>query len=64
MAFLASEKANEKNAFWLRLWNKKATQLHQKATILLSNDTIAETEYNEIVASKNAVDKKSVFVLE
>lgn len=64
MAFLASEKANEKNAFWLRLWNTKTTQLHQKATILLSNDTIAETEYNEIVASKNAVDKKSVFVLE
>ena len=58
MAFLASEKANEKNAFWLRLWNTKATQLHQKATILLSNDTIAETAYNEIVASKNAVDKK------
>lgn len=58
MAFLASEKANEKNAFWLRLWNTKATQLHQKATILLSNDTIAETAYNEIVASKNTVDKK------
>lgn len=58
MAFLASEKANEKNAFWLRLWNTKATQLHQKATILLSNDTIAETAYNEIVASKNAVNKK------
>lgn len=58
IAFLASEKANEKNAFLLRLWNTKATQLHQKATILLSNDTIAETAYNEIVASKKTVDKR------
>lgn len=58
MAFLASEKANEKNAFWLRLWNTKATQLHEKAKILLNNDTIAETAYSEIVASKNTVDKK------
>lgn len=58
MAFLTSEKVNEKNVFWLRLWNTKATQLHQKATILLSNDTIAETAYSEILASKNAVDKK------
>ncbi len=58
MAFLASEKANEKISFWLRLWNTKATQLHQKGTILLSNDTIAETAYSEIVASKNTADKK------
>lgn len=58
MAFLASEKANEKNAFWLRLWNTKAEQLHQKANILLNNDAIAETAYNNIVASKKTVDKK------
>ena len=58
MAFLASEKANEKNSFWLRLWNTKATQLHQKANILLNNDPIAETAYSEIVASKNTIDKK------
>lgn len=58
MAFLASEKANEKNAFWLRLWNTKATQLHQKANILLKNDTIAETAYSDIISSKKMVDKK------
>lgn len=58
MAFLASEKANEKNTFWLRLWNTKATQLHQKANILLKNDTIAETSYSEIIASKKMIDKK------
>lgn len=58
MAFLASEKANEKNTFWLRLWNTKATQLHQKANILLKNDTIAETSYSEIIASKKMTDKK------
>lgn len=58
MAFLASEKANEKNTFWIRLWNTKATQLHQKATILLRNDTIAEKAYSEIITSKNIVDKK------
>lgn len=58
MAFLASEKANEKNSFWLCLWNTKATQLHQKANILLNNDPIAETAYSEIVASKNTIEKK------
>ena len=58
IAFLASEKANEKNTFWLRLWNTKATQLHQKANILLNNDTIAESAYGDIVASKKMVDKK------
>lgn len=58
MEFLASEKANEKNAFWLRLWNTKATQLHQKANILLSNDAIAETAYSGITTSKKMVDKK------
>lgn len=58
MAFLASEKANEKNVFWLRLWNTKATQLYQKANILLKNDSIAETAYSDTVASKRMVDKK------
>lgn len=58
MEFLASEKVNAKNAFWLQLWNTKAMQLHQKANILLSNDTIAETAYSDIVARKKSVDKK------
>ena len=37
MAFLASEKADERNSYWMRLWNTKATQLYEKAKILLNN---------------------------
>lgn len=58
MAFLASEKADERNSYWMRLWNTKATQLHEKAKILLNNDTIAENAYTEIIFSRNTVDKK------
>lgn len=58
MAFLASEKADERNSYWMRLWNTKATQLYEKAKILLNNDVIAENAYSEIVSSKSTVDKK------
>lgn len=58
IAFLASEKTSERNTFWLRLWNTKATQLHQKANILLNNDAIAESAYGDIVANTKLVDKK------
>ncbi len=58
MAFIASAKATEKNVFWLRLWNTKATQLHQKANILLKNDAIAETALKEMAVNRNTVKRK------
>ncbi len=58
VAFLAKEKANAKTVYWVRLWNTKATQLHQKAGILLNNDPIAANAYTEIAASKAKVDKR------
>lgn len=56
--FLVSEKINERNIYWLRLWNTKAAQLHQKADILLTNDEIAESTYGEIIAHKKKVNQK------
>lgn len=57
MAFLASEKFNKKTLFWTNLWNTKAEQLNQKASIILKGDKIIESTYAEITASKNKVDK-------
>lgn len=58
VAFLTSKKINERNIYWLRLWNTKAAQLHQKAEILLTNDSIAEAAYGEITTSKKKTNQK------
>lgn len=58
VAFLVSEKINERNIYWIRLWETKAAQLYQKAEILLANDQIAEVAYKEIVVNKMKADKK------
>lgn len=58
IAFLASDKINERNIYWLRLWGTKATQLHQKAKILLTNDSIAEAAYGEITTNKEKINQK------
>ena len=57
MAFLASEKFNKKTLYWTNLWNTKAEQLNQKASIILKGDKIVESTYADIAASKNKVDK-------
>lgn len=38
--FLSAEKSDEKNVYWMRLWQEKAEQIYKKADILLPNDTI------------------------
>lgn len=58
IAFLASDKLDEKNIYWFRLWYTKSVQLYQKANILLTGDSIANTAYEDIVASKKTFDKK------
>ena len=58
IAFLASDKLDEKNIYWFRLWYTKSVQLYQKANILLTGDPIANTAYEDIVASKKTFDKK------
>lgn len=58
MAFLASERFNDKTLYWTNLWNTKAEQLNQRAMILLVGDKIVEATYNEITGSKEKVHKK------
>ncbi len=58
VAFLASEKSTEMNIYWTRLWYTKAVQLNQKANILLKNDPIAESAFDEISTNKKRVDQK------
>lgn len=57
MAFLASEKFNKKTLYWLNLWNTKAEQLNQRASIILQGDKLVESTYEEITASKDKVNK-------
>lgn len=57
MAFLASEKFNKKTLYWTNLWNTKAEQLNQKASIILKGDKIVESTYADITASKRRIDK-------
>lgn len=57
MAFLASEKFNKKTLFWSNLWNTKAEQLNQRASIILKGDKVIETTYNDITISRNKVAK-------
>lgn len=57
MAFLASEKFNKKTLYWTNLWNTKAEQLNQRASIILKGDKIVESTYADITASKSKVDR-------
>ena len=53
------EALNERNIYWLRLWDTKAAQLHQKSEILLTNnDPIAEAAYGDITTIKKKIDQK------
>lgn len=58
VGFLVNEKTNAKNAYWMRLWTKKAEQLHQKAELLFPGDKIANDTYAKISADRKQVQKK------
>lgn len=58
VAFLATEKINANNSYWIRLWVKKAEQLHGKAEILFPGDKIANETYQEILRNNSIVKKK------
>ncbi|MBQ8813281.1 MAG: zinc ribbon domain-containing protein [Lachnospiraceae bacterium] len=55
ISFLASEKVNQKNAYWTRLWSAKAEQLYQKAEIMFHGDRTANDAYKEIIVWKERV---------
>lgn len=58
VSFLANEKVNANNAYWMRLWSKKAEQLHQKAEMLFQGDRIANDAYSKIVEDHNKFKKQ------
>ena len=57
VSFLASEKVDRKNAYWIRLWSAKATQLFQKAEMMFKGDRAANEAYREISSHKERVKK-------
>lgn len=57
ISFLASEKIDKKNAYWIRLWSAKASQLYQKAEMMFKGDKVANEAYLEISAQKERVKK-------
>ena len=57
VSFLASEKIDRKNAYWIRLWSAKASQLYQKAEMMFKGDKTADEAYREIVAQRERVAK-------
>ena len=56
--FLSSEKIDQKNIFWIRLWSTKAEQIKQKADIILENDTISDKTCQEIQSENKTIKKK------
>lgn len=57
ISFLASEKIDKKNAYWIRLWSAKASQLYQKAEMMFRGDKAANEAYQEILKQKERVRK-------
>ena len=57
VSFLASEKIDRKNAYWIRVWSAKASQLYQKAEMMFKGDIAANEAYREIIAQKKRVAK-------
>ena len=57
VSFLASEKIDRKNAYWIRLWSAKAAQLYQKTELMFKGDKVANEAYQEIVVQKERVAK-------
>lgn len=55
--FISKESVDRKTAYWMRLWCAKAEQLKQKADLLFPNDPIVRGSYDEIVDSKNRVNR-------
>ncbi len=53
MSFISNKTLDQKNMYWLNLWNDKASQLKQKADILFPKDSIVNQNYNDIVNIKN-----------
>lgn len=57
VSFLASEKIDKKNAYWIRLWSAKASQLYQKAEMMFKGEKAANEAYREITEQKERVAK-------
>ena len=58
VGFLATGKTDANNTYWMRLWSKKAEQLHQQAEILFPGDKIANEAYAQIDRDSKQMKKK------
>lgn len=58
IGFIADEKINANNLYWMRLWGEKAKQLHQKAEMLFPEDKIANDTYKQILSDGRRIRKK------
>jgi hypothetical protein len=58
VSFLVTKKVNANNAYWTRLWTKKAEDLYQKAELMFPGDQIANGAYKDIVNNSAKVKKK------
>lgn len=56
--YLSNENPNNKNLFWLRLWNSKSEQIKEKADLLFPNDEVVKKSLQEIAFDKKRVNKK------
>jgi predicted RNA-binding Zn-ribbon protein involved in translation (DUF1610 family) len=58
VSFLVTKKVNANNAYWTRLWTKKAEDLYQKSELMFPGDQIASGAYKDIVNNSAKVKKK------
>jgi predicted RNA-binding Zn-ribbon protein involved in translation (DUF1610 family) len=58
VSFLVTKDVNANNAYWTRLWTKKAEDLYQKAELMFPGDQIASGAYKDIVNHSAKVKKK------
>lgn len=51
---------NRENAFWIKIWVNKATQLNQKAELIMQDDPVAGQTYYDIAAMYQRFSKRQL----
>ena len=57
MAFLEKKKFDKNTLYWSNLWSVKAEELYKLGKIIIKNDKILESTYNDIINIKNQINK-------
>ena len=56
----ADESINRENAFWMKTWFNKATQLYQKAVVIMQDDQVADQAYYDIASLYQHFSKRQL----